>query len=109
MKELLIAFAVALSLVSTDAFADVGHDHDKHQNEALGKPGDPNKVSRTIRVDMNDAMRFIPDRISIKRGETIKFLVTNSGNLKHEMVLIMTAYASVKIAAETLPTTTILI
>lgn len=87
MKILLIAFAVVLSLVSTGAFADVGHDRDKHQNEALGKPGDPGKVSRAISVDMNDAMRFIPDRISIKRGETIKFLVTNSGVLKHEMVL----------------------
>ncbi|OGB77120.1 MAG: hypothetical protein A2496_08675, partial [Burkholderiales bacterium RIFOXYC12_FULL_60_6] len=74
-------------MVSTGALADVGRDDDKHQNEALGKPGDPSKVSRTIRVDMNDAMRFVPDRISIKPGETIKFLVTNSGKLKHEMVL----------------------
>ena len=87
MKILPIAFAVVLSLVSTGALADVGRDDDKHQNEALGKPGDPSKVSRTIRVDMNDAMRFVPDRISIKPGETIKFLVTNSGKLKHEMVL----------------------
>ncbi|MDP1989755.1 MAG: cupredoxin family protein [Syntrophales bacterium] len=87
MKKLLIAFAVVLSLVSTGAFADVVHDRDKQQNEALGKPGDPNKVSRTIRVDMKDAMRFIPDRISIKPGETVRFLVTNSGKLKHEMTL----------------------
>ncbi len=87
MKKLLVVFAVVLSLVSSFAFADAGRDDNKHQNEALGKPGDPSKVSRAIRVDMNDAMRFIPDRISIRRGETIRFLVTNSGKLKHEMVL----------------------
>ena len=36
---------------------------------------------------MNDAMRFKPDRISVKRGETIRFIVRNTGNLRHEMVL----------------------
>jgi uncharacterized cupredoxin-like copper-binding protein len=38
-------------------------------------------------VDMNDAMRFTPSQITVKRGETIRFAVTNSGRLKHEMVL----------------------
>ena len=59
----------------------------KGHGAALGQPGDPAKVSRTIEVDMSDRMRFIPDHIEVKRGETIRFVVRNSGKVKHEMVL----------------------
>ena len=58
-----------------------GHD------DAIGVPGDAAKVTRTIAVDMSDNMRFTPARISVSRGETIRFRVTNSGRLKHELVL----------------------
>ena len=61
--------------------ADVGHEG------ALGRPGDPGKVTRNVEVEMNDAMRFNPENISVKRGETIRFIVRNTGKLKHEMVL----------------------
>lgn len=61
--------------------ADGGH------AAALGKPGDPAKVTRMVEVGMSDAMRFSPDRIEIKRGETIRFVVKNDGSLRHEMVL----------------------
>lgn len=68
------------------------HDHgaagekDDHAS-ALGQPGDAAKVTRTVEVDMNDKMRFSPDKVMVKRGETIRFKVTNNGKLKHEMVL----------------------
>jgi uncharacterized cupredoxin-like copper-binding protein len=32
-------------------------------------------------------MRFNPSSIKVKRGETVRFVLTNSGKLKHEMVL----------------------
>jgi uncharacterized cupredoxin-like copper-binding protein len=32
-------------------------------------------------------MRFLPDSIRVKRGETIRFIVRNTGKVKHEMVL----------------------
>lgn len=54
---------------------------------ALGKPGNPAKVTRTVEVGMSDAMRFSPDRIEIKQGETIRFHVRNDGQLRHELVL----------------------
>ena len=34
-------------------------------------------------------MRFTPDNVMVKQGETIKFVVKNSGKVKHEMVLGM--------------------
>ncbi len=54
---------------------------------ALGEPGDPKKISRTIAVEMSDRMRFAPANIAVRRNETIKFVVKNTGQVKHEMVL----------------------
>jgi len=59
---------------------------DMHASTA-GRPGDPAKVSRTIEVSMDDSMRFAPDKISVKAGETIRFFVRNRGKLRHEMVI----------------------
>ncbi|GDY37512.1 MULTISPECIES: plastocyanin/azurin family copper-binding protein [unclassified Acidovorax] len=54
---------------------------------AIGQPGKAGKVSRTINVDMADTMRFTPAAISVKEGETIKFVIKNSGQVKHEFSL----------------------
>ncbi len=61
-----------------------GHGHD---DAAIGKPGDAADVSRTITVDMNDDMRFSPANLHARQGETIRFVISNSGKLKHEFVL----------------------
>ncbi|BAU49976.1 hypothetical protein SVA_3440 [Sulfurifustis variabilis] len=66
--------------------------HDTHtggsmHGAGIGRPGDPAKVSRTIEVTMGDDMRFTPDRIKVKAGETIRFFVRNTGRMQHEMVL----------------------
>lgn len=52
-----------------------------------GIAGDPNNISRTIRIEMNDKMRFAPDTVSVKLGETIRFEVRNAGKVLHEMVI----------------------
>lgn len=36
---------------------------------------------------MTDNMRFTPASITVKQGETIRFAVKNSGQVKHEFVL----------------------
>ncbi|MDA8260390.1 MAG: cupredoxin family protein [Betaproteobacteria bacterium] len=54
---------------------------------ALGKPGDPAKVDRAIEIGVSDDMRFSPDEVRIKRGQTIRFQVLNGGQLKHMLVL----------------------
>lgn len=54
---------------------------------AFGRQGDAKKVTRTITVDMNDRMRFIPGDIKIRQGETIRFVVRNQGKVLHEMVI----------------------
>jgi uncharacterized cupredoxin-like copper-binding protein len=36
---------------------------------------------------MNDQMRFVPDRINIREGETVLLVVKNDGKLMHEFVI----------------------
>lgn len=44
-------------------------------------------ISRTIEVSLDDKMRFTPDQLEVKAGETIRFVVHNTGKTAHEMVL----------------------
>ena len=81
--SILIAMGVALTASGATAHGDEYH----HEHAAFGQPGDPAKVSRSVTIDMNDTMRYNPARIGVKRGETIRFVVKNSGQIKHEVVL----------------------
>ncbi|MDZ7890546.1 MAG: cupredoxin family protein [Rhodoferax sp.] len=58
-----------------------------HGTEAIGKPGVAAKATRTVQIDMTDNMRFTPDTVTVRRGETVRFVVKNSGKLKHEFNL----------------------
>jgi uncharacterized cupredoxin-like copper-binding protein len=71
-----------------------GHSHHENMNSGamaeesnFGKPGVASKVTRTIEVSMGNDMRFTPDLIQIKQGETIRFILKNTGSTPHEMVL----------------------
>ena len=74
---------IGLALAATGAIAH----GDERPEKAYGKPGDRGKASRTVEIAMSDEMRFIPASITARKGETIRFVVNNSGKLKHEMVL----------------------
>lgn len=75
------------------AMAGGGHDRDHHAHQAHEHVADtataksPAKISRTIDINMNDQMRFEPAHLDIRAGETVRFRVTNSGQLPHEMVI----------------------
>ena len=53
----------------------------------FGRTGDSRKAVRTVRVEMSDRMRFNPDTLEAKQGDTVRFVVRNSGKTMHEMVL----------------------
>ena len=78
------------------------------EQHAFGRAGEPRKVTRTYRVGMDDTMHFRataaarpehksdargdaaqirPGDITVKRGETVRFLVRNHGKVMHEMVI----------------------
>lgn len=98
LSILLLSAAPLLAFAAGDHAGDHGHGmgdmhkdmagmHQGAHSSAAGKSGDPAKVNRTIEVIMDDAMRFAPNQISVKAGETIRFFVKNAGKLPHEMVI----------------------
>ena len=54
---------------------------------AVGYVGYPEDVSRTVEVTASDEMGYDPASISVTRGETIRFVVTNEGRMPHEFAL----------------------
>lgn len=94
-----ILAGISISLMSSIAIAHgtAGHPpkQQQMQHQAMAAPdqtdwgvaGDPKKVTRTIRIDMRDTMRFSPEMITVKKNETIRFEVINVGKVLHEMVI----------------------
>ena len=61
---------------------------------SAGVPGDPKKPAQTMLITMREGdgkMMFFPNRIVIRRGEQVRFILTNVGQLEHEFVLATTA------------------
>jgi uncharacterized cupredoxin-like copper-binding protein len=52
-----------------------------------GIAGDAKSVTRTVTVTMDDNMRFTPDKLDFKQGETVRFVIRNKGKLLHELVI----------------------
>lgn len=94
-KNILVAIAAVGVLTATSvsfAHGDETHnarkfDASKVEPTAFGQEGDPKKATRTITVDMADSMRFTPADITVKRGETLKIVSRNKGQVLHEIVL----------------------
>ncbi|MFP5409419.1 MAG: plastocyanin/azurin family copper-binding protein [Gammaproteobacteria bacterium] len=57
------------------------------EQTAWGIAGKRADARRTLTVDMTDAMRFTPDKITVQEGETVRFVVRNKGRMLHEMVI----------------------
>ena len=88
-----ILLAGIIATTSTMLFAHGDDDHTRKkgpvikEQKAWGIAGDAKQVKRTITATMTDAMRFSPDRIDVKQGETIKFVLKNQGKMLHEFVI----------------------
>ena len=70
-----IIFTLILILFSTSSFSA--------SMNMIGEKGDPAKIDRTIEIEMYDNY-YYPTQIDVKKGETIKFIVKNLGELVHE-------------------------
>lgn len=49
----------------------------------IGHLGKSSEVSRTVTITMMDN-RFSPERVDVKKGETVRFVVMNTGAFVHE-------------------------
>ncbi len=90
IKKIVLALAIA-------SLPQLGLAHgDQHKKSAQaanfiqedwGIGANKSEVNRTILITMTDKMRFHPEKIDVKLGETIRFQVKNEGKLMHEMVI----------------------
>ncbi len=95
MKRRLVAASAAFALTpfSWRALAHGDEDHAKKaaavkkEQKDWGIAGERKAIRRTIEVRMLDTMRFTPERIDVKLGETLRFRVLNTGKVMHEFVI----------------------
>lgn len=90
---LLFAATMGIGLVASPAYAhgDAGHAAKpaavRKEQKAWGIAGDAKAARRTVRFEMSDNMRFTPDRLEVRQGETLRIVVRNKGSVLHEFVL----------------------
>ncbi len=75
--SLAIALSAAVSGLAIPAHAAAGHSYE------FGAPGKPASATRSITVNLADNY-YEPDAISVKQGETVRFVLKNNGELQHE-------------------------
>ncbi len=54
---------------------------------AFGEPADAAAADRTVEIEAKDSLAFDPATVTVASGETITFVVTNSGAAVHEFVI----------------------
>lgn len=92
MKQSTITWTFVLLAAAGTAMAH-GDKPDGHKAAVVkeqkdwGIAGDDARVRRTIHISMGDDMRFKPDRIEVREGETVRLAIRNSGKMLHELVI----------------------
>jgi uncharacterized cupredoxin-like copper-binding protein len=93
-QSVLTAGVLASSLAVTGVAC--AHGNAEHGNRASavkmeqkewGIAGKRKPGLRTVRFTMQDNMRFTPDSLQVKLGETVRLVVQNKGAVLHEFVL----------------------
>ncbi|MRD49344.1 plastocyanin [Caenimonas koreensis DSM 17982] len=93
MKSIHFLIAGLIAVAGTAAFAHGNEEHPakagavRKEQKPWGIAADAKKVTRTVELTMSDNMRFTPDRIEVKRGETVRLVVKNAGQMLHELVI----------------------
>jgi uncharacterized cupredoxin-like copper-binding protein len=94
IQSYLLALASALVVGGTAAHAHGNAEHTmsaevptKYEQKPWGIAGERTSARRMIEIGMTDAMRFVPEHIELRLGETIRFVHRNDGKVLHEFVL----------------------
>lgn len=87
LAAMLAASGTALAHGNQDHGKTAAAQEVKKEQKPWGIAGDAAAVQRTVEVRMTDDMRFTPGTISVREGETVRFVVRNAGKVMHEMVI----------------------
>jgi len=77
----LIAGLAGLAMSTSAAFA--GGTHKSGHGSKAGEAGKPAAISHTVKINAFDTA-FSPASLKVRKGETVRFIVTNTGDLVHE-------------------------
>jgi uncharacterized cupredoxin-like copper-binding protein len=92
-RKALTRIAAAAAAATLPVLAAPAHGHESRKGPVVkeqkdwGIAGDARNAKRSIAVGMADNMRFTPERIEVRHGETVKFVVRNTGKVMHEFVI----------------------
>jgi uncharacterized cupredoxin-like copper-binding protein len=83
---------LACLFVPRPAASHDANEHGSHaaKSFAAGEPGTPDEAYRAIEIVMNDAsgeMAFSPNMLEVQRGEQVRFVLQNAGNVDHEFLI----------------------
>ncbi|HSI61426.1 MAG TPA: cupredoxin family protein [Ideonella sp.] len=93
MKTTQTLLLATLLATSPFAFAHGDAAHDKKpaattkEQKDWGIAGDAKPGLRKVEFKMTDNMRFTPDHVQVKQGETVRFVLRNNGQVLHEFVI----------------------
>jgi len=84
-------FGLLVAALATPALAGGNHAGGHGEAMAVGEPGKKANASETIQVTMKETddgqMIFTPSTFKVRKGQTIRFVIKNAGELDHEFVL----------------------
>ena len=92
-SSFVVATAAALTLGTVAAFAAAGPAGHSHEHFSAGEPGNPKKPVRVVQITMREGdgkMMYVPEKVAVRKGEQIKFVIRNDGALDHEFILATT-------------------
>jgi uncharacterized cupredoxin-like copper-binding protein len=84
---LAVAGASATAAAQDDARRKPEVTHAHAVQLPFGIAGNARDARRTVEIRMLDEMRFVPDTIDVRQGETIRLALINTGRLPHELVI----------------------
>ncbi|PST27384.1 copper oxidase [Mesorhizobium plurifarium] len=84
-------FGLLVAALASPAVASGSHEGGHDEVMAVGEPGKKAAATQTIRVTMKETddgqMIFAPSEFQVRKGQTVRFAIMNSGELEHEFVL----------------------
>ena len=84
-NALMLSAVIVLASLPGAALAHNGIDHaDGHY--AFGHPGAAKDATRTVKITASD-YSFAPTDLTVSKGETVKFVVTNTSKHMHEFTV----------------------
>jgi uncharacterized cupredoxin-like copper-binding protein len=73
------------------ALAHGEHQHGSHSTKAVyGEPGNPAEAAREVLIVMKEGdgkMLFVPETITVGKGEQVRLTLRNEGLLDHEFII----------------------